>query len=431
MPRAKRPRLWLRRARRDKSDNLRPATWIILDRGQHHATGCLERETEAADKALSAYIAKAYAPRRTPAGANAIAIADVLSLYFDEASPRVADLVKLRARLARLNAFWKNRRLSEVTGATCRAYAEERRSPGGARRELEDLRSAINHHAREGLHREIVRVVLPAKGAAKERWLTRDEAADLIRVCWRQREMQTVHRGPLKGLRQETGKRPLRHLVRFILIALYTGTRAGAVATASPRPEEGRSWVDLDRGVFYRLAIGRAATNKRQPPVPLPARLLAHLRRWARQEPDLGHFVEWNGEPVRSVKTGFATAVRLAGIEGRVSPHTLRHTAATWLMQAGVPIWEAAGFLGMSEETLRRVYGHHHPDHQRGAAEALGYGRHLSLAEPLARPGAGKGRSEGNVGGPGRTRTCNQIVMSATPFPGKPAILRRTRFDLQ
>jgi integrase len=37
----------------------------------------------------------------------------------------------------------------------------------------------------------------------------------------------------------------------------------------------------------------------------------------------------------------------------------LRHTAATWLMQAGVDRWEAAGFLGMSVEMLDRVYGHH------------------------------------------------------------------------
>lgn len=47
---------------------------------------------------------------------------------------------------------------------------------------------------------------------------------------------------------------------------------------------------------------------------------------------------EWNGAGVKSVKTGFKTAVREAGpslVEGNVTPHTLRHTAATWLMQQG------------------------------------------------------------------------------------------------
>jgi hypothetical protein len=41
-------------------------------------------------------------------------------------------------------------------------------------------------------------------------------------------------------------------------------------------------------------------------------------------------------------------------------------------MQAGAPMWEAAGFLGMSEKTLRETYGHHHPDYLHGAANAIG-----------------------------------------------------------
>jgi integrase len=56
---------------------------------------------------------------------------------------------------------------------------------------------------------------------------------------------------------------------------------------------------------------------------------------------------------------------------GKIVPHTLRHTAATWLMQRGVSIWQAAGYLGMSPEILDRVYGHHSPDHLRGAATAI------------------------------------------------------------
>jgi integrase len=60
------------------------------------------------------------------------------------------------------------------------------------------------------------------------------------------------------------------------------------------------------------------------------------LERWARLGISRSHFVEWNGKPVLSVKTGFASGLRLAGLDltiGNVTPHTLRHTAATWLMQ--------------------------------------------------------------------------------------------------
>jgi hypothetical protein len=75
--------------------------------------------------------------------------------------------------------------LVEVNAHTCAKYVKARRRPGGARRDLEDLRAAINHHSREGLHRGLVRVALPAKGRGRDRWLTRSEAAaslDLLAI---------------------------------------------------------------------------------------------------------------------------------------------------------------------------------------------------------------------------------------------------------
>jgi integrase len=312
--------------------------------------------------------------------------------------------------------------LAEVNGVNCRAYTKHRGNDGGSRRDLEDLRAAINHHAKEGFHRGIVRVVLPEKGLPRERWLTRSEAAHLLWTCWRYRETQTIHIGKLKGQKIETEKRPLRHVARFILIGLYTGTRAGAIATASPYRALGKSFVDLETGIFNRLAVGKRASAKRQTPVPLPRRLLAHLRRWSKIGISKSHFVEWNGKPVASVKTGFGSAVRIAKLDvtvGNVTPHTLRHTAATWLMQRAAPMWEAAGFLGMSEKTLRDTYGHHHPDHLKGAAEAIGsrpappkrVALVISLVQEKERR-AGKSEAPEIIGGPGRTRTCNQTVMS-------------------
>jgi integrase len=119
----------------------------------------------------------------------------------------------------------------------------------------------------------------------------------------------------------------------------------------------------LKAGLYYRRATGNQETTKRQPTVPIPPRLLAHMRRWQEQGIIKGHFVEFNGKAVKSVKTAFKRAVALAGLHSPASPHTLRHTAATWMMQNGVSLWTAAGFLGMSVEMLQRVYGHHHPDH--------------------------------------------------------------------
>ena len=53
--------------------------------------------------------------------------------------------------------------LSAINGESCRSYVASRGSNGGARRDLEDLRAAINHHAKEGFHRGVVRVWLPPK----------------------------------------------------------------------------------------------------------------------------------------------------------------------------------------------------------------------------------------------------------------------------
>ena len=392
MPRkSKGARLWLRPARRNKAGKvLRRAIWIILDGGKHVATGCAESEAKRAEQVLAAYIAEKYDPARRERELEAIDVADVLSIYLDDCSHRHANQRRFRARIARLNEFWGGMPLSSVTGSACRRYAKHRGNRGGARRDLEDLRAAINHHAKEGLHRGIVRVVLPEKGPPRDRWLTRAEVARLLRVCWRTREIQTSRRGPHKGTKVPTDRFPLRHIARFILIALYTGTRPGAVMTASFVRGPGKSFVDLERGIFYRLAEGRRATKKRQPPVPLPARLLSHLGRWVQRGVVKDYFVEWNGKPVQSIKVGYGRAISLAGLSGKVTPHTLRHTAATWLMQAGVSVWEAAGYLGMSPAMVEETYGHHHPAHMQSATKAIAGGRDtrqslvISLAERRA-----------------------------------------------
>ena len=98
------------------------------------------------------------------------------------------------------------------------------------------------------------------------------------------------------------------------------------------------------------------------------------MRRWYDKKIIANHFVEWQGAGVKSVKNGFARAVEVAKLDlsdGNVTPHTLRHTAATWLMQLGTDPWEAAGYLGMSVKVLIDTYGHHHPDYMKEASGAI------------------------------------------------------------
>ncbi|WKA29343.1 site-specific integrase [Bradyrhizobium roseum] len=300
-----------------------------------------------------------------------------MSVYLDdqidpEKSPHehTSKELHLEGTIRRLNEYWGDKWLSEINTRESKGYVRHRIAAGGgeggARRDLQILQAAINHHGCENLHYGQVNVWLPAKGNSRQRWLTRTEAAKMIWAAYRYREIQTIHIGPMKGQKIVTGRRPLRHIARFILIGCYTGTRASAIASAAKRQEFGKSWVDLERGLFFRKPIGKKETKKRQPPVPLSNRLLAHMRRWDRLDIAKHHFVEYNGQSVQSVKTGFANVVKLSEIDislENVTPHTLRHTAATWLMQAGTNLWDAAGYLGMTVEVLERVYGHHHPDY--------------------------------------------------------------------
>jgi integrase len=154
------------------------------------------------------------------------------------------------------------------------------------------------------------------------------------------------------------------YLPLFVLLGLYTGHRKEAILSLR------WSQVDLDGNRIDFNSPGTRGTNKRRSKIPIPAKLFPHLRRARLRGTELGFVINDSGRRLRDIKRGFATACRKAGLEG-VSPHVLRHTCATWLMQKGVRLWDAAGFLGMTTETLERVYGHHHPDYLKSAVEAL------------------------------------------------------------
>jgi integrase len=358
------PRLWLQPARRDKRGRvLEYPVWVIRHGSLKRSTRAGPRETEKAQAALADYlIAAARAPRTNSRDPSAVTIADVISIYTDDQVPAHARPKETAARLERLLDHFGDKTLATLNKRACMEYVEARSSVSAARRELEDLRSAVRHHWEAGLCSALTPVVLPDRSPSRERWLTRSEAARLLWAAWRLRQPQY---GAI------TERPTAQHVARFILVALYTGTRAGAICGAMFQPAQDSGWMDLDHGVFYRQAAGRRHTKKRQPPIRVPPRLLAHLRRWHRLKIATRSVVEWNGEPVRRINKAFRSVRRAAGLGTDVTPHTLRHTCATWLAQRGVPKWEAAGFVGMTEEMFDRVYGHHHPDHQENAVNAF------------------------------------------------------------
>jgi integrase len=399
------PYLWLRDGRIGSDGNERGALWVILHRGkQVRSTGCSANEGEAALQALADYKAEIARPGavRKNRPADEVLVADALSRYLQVKEPLVARGEELAQRVTTLLEWWGERTLADIDRVTCGEYVASRvgtpwkaharlgtgasgkparrghsKPPkarvvteGGARRELEDLRAAVNMAIGDGLTREIVKVTLPGKSAPRDRWLTKKEAAGLVMRAWRKKEIQ-------KGV--VTDRHCARHLARYLVVALRSGTRSGAVCSASFIPEIGRSWIELGRddhdrptAKFHRLALGQKEKgNKRYPTVPLPSQLAAQLWRWHHVDGQR-YVVEWNGKPVKTTKRAFANLCYEMGFGDDVVRHSLRHTAATWGMQAGVPVAELAGYLGMSTQTLERTYGHHSPDHMEEAKAAMG-----------------------------------------------------------
>lgn len=272
-------------------------------------------------------------------------IAETLAAYGSEVAPHKASARDIGYNISNLLKWWGDKVVSDITVKSCRAYIDTKTKPAAAA-DLKVLKASVLHwHAEYGPLDAMPMFYMPPSNPPKERWLTRSEAA---RLLW--------------------AARRYKHLRRMILLGLYTGSRSGVILSLQ--------WdqIDFHSGVMSRTRAGVAQDKKkRAPKVKLGRRILAHLKRWKRldgKENLVCHYTDrWHpgSREVQDPHGAWANIIKESGLHG-VTRHVLRHTRATWMMQAGVPIWEAAGFLGMTIKTLERVYGHHSPDHQERAA---------------------------------------------------------------
>lgn len=176
-------------------------------------------------------------------------------------------------------------------------------------------------------------------------------------------------------------------------LALYTGMREGELL--------GLTWPDVDLEgatvtVQRALVVGEDGLTPRLRPspktaagvrtIPVPPEVVAalrahrvrqageqlHARVWANAE--LIVFVSARGTPLlaSNVVRALKRDALAAGIAGRVSPHLLRHTAASSWLAAGRPIPEVSYLLGHgSPATTMGLYAHAIRGGMREAAEAL------------------------------------------------------------
>lgn len=203
-------------------------------------------------------------------------------------------------------------RPDQISVQDCKAYIADRRQAGiqdgTIWTQLGKLRTCLNWAKKTGLIDRTPYIERPSKHAPKERYLTRLEIAELLKVeC-------------------------APHIGLAIRLMLSTAARVTAVLELTwDRVDFGRGQINLRTGEGQRK--GRAI-------VPMTEGLRATLVE-ARKAALSDYVVEWAGGPVKSIRKGFKAAAIQAGLPD-VSPHVLRHTAAVHMAEAGVSMDEIA-----------------------------------------------------------------------------------------
>ena len=233
-------------------------TWTEDGRSRERSTSTADREQA---EIIFAEWLQARGRRAGPRDPAEVFVTDLLNDYATERGPAVAAPRAIGCAVDALTGFWQGRAVADVTPQTCGLYVNARdRSANTVRRELNVLRTAINYAYKNGRLIRRVTVKLPQAPEPRDRWMTRKEAARLLRAALRSPKVRL-------------------YLPLFILLGLYTGRRKQAILSLR--------WnqVDLDAGTI-NFEQGRR-TNKRKGGIPIPPRLSPHLIRARRRGTDL------------------------------------------------------------------------------------------------------------------------------------------------
>lgn len=271
-------------------------------------------------------------------------VGELVEAYLDDKDKTAIRAVDLRGAWKQAKDTFAHLRPDQITREVCREYRDMRYAAGRkantVRKELEVVRAAVNFH-KKGEHAVFE---LPSPPPAKERYLSRDEARRLLKAC-----------------------RRFPHVRSFVALSLATAARQSALLELT--------WdrVDLDRRRIS-LALGDEddENRKRRATVPMNKRAYRYLR-VMKEAKTCDHVIEWGGHRVLSIKKGFAGACERAGLKD-VTPHILRHTAASWMAEAGVDMFRISRFMGHSDtKVTERRYAKLHPDFLSDAADALDF----------------------------------------------------------
>jgi len=295
------------------------------------------RDAAEARAVFDRYLAALDAPEKP----KNVTVAAIMQGYLADHTPNVSAPDSLRYSAEAVISEIGNLYPRQLSDAQLRRYAAARlalgKKPGTIARDVQILRSALKWATRQDPQWIDAAPVfrMPVKASPpRDRWLTRDEAARLVDAC------------------------TFSHLRLFVLLALHTTKRSSAIL--------GLRWINIRDGF---ISFGAGTGNKRRGDVPINATLTAALDE-ARKLATTPYVIEYGSCRVLSIKNGFKAACQRAGLSD-VTPHVLRHTGATWMAAAGIPMEEIARVLGNSVAICEKVYAKYHPDYLRRAVAAL------------------------------------------------------------
>lgn len=306
---------------------------------RRRSTGCRDRaEAQSVFDSFLASVESVEEPEKKT-------VAVVISGYLQDRKGSVADFDRLERAASHVTRHLGWMDVDTIRPTTSTLYRRRRQDEGVVdgtiRRELDCVRAALNWAAAERWIDHAPKIVLPPPPPPRDRWLTDDEIKRLRSAC------------------------ATPHIKLFVEIALNTGARKGSIGDLT------WSQVDFDARLIDFNPRGRRQTSKGRPVVPINETLLVALKE-AAEIRRTDWVVEWAGKKAGNIKKAFERACKRAGLEG-VTPHVLRHTAATRMAMAGVSMFEIAKMLGHNSSVVtERVYAKHSPGFLRGAADKLG-----------------------------------------------------------
>jgi len=223
-----------------------------------------------------------------------------------------------------------------------------------ARGEVIALKTALNYLNEKTKQltleerREFPNFEYPPQPQGRVRWLDDDEIDGMF-------EQAAIDRPARYGAR-------LSRLERFLWLGLETGAREMAIRKLKwPMVDFEKDEIDY-RKIDAKLSpVQQQRTNKkRKACVPMSPALREVLLRERTMQEEAGVKTDYVLDVTTTVYDAvIRTALRI-GITD-ISPHTLRHTFATRRLAAGVDLWDVAGLLADTPETVRKTYGHHVP----------------------------------------------------------------------